>query len=167
MREEGWPGREGWYDIAQICLNGHIINAMTSTNPEHSMNFCDICGASTITNCQHCKHDIRGKYHVRGVLNSRYMTPKFCLNCGTPYSWTDIKIKAAQELVLGLDNLTQVEKENLNKSLNDIIRDTPETTVAATKAKKLFAKAGRGVAEGFKNILVDIVSEAAKKMIWP
>ena len=95
------------------------------------------------------------------------MTPKFCLNCGTPYSWTDIKIKAAQELVLGLDNLTQVEKENLNKSLNDIIRDTPETTVAATKAKKLFAKAGRGVAEGFKNILVDIVSEAAKKMIWP
>jgi len=39
--------------------------------------------------------------------------------------------------------------------------------VAAIRLKKLFAKAGKGVAEGFKNILVDIVSEAAKKMIWP
>lgn len=94
------------------------------------------------------------------------MTPKFCLNCGTPYPWTDIKIKAAQELVLGLDNLTQVEKENLNKSLNDIIRDTPDTPVSATRFKKLCIKAGKGVAEGFKIILADIVSEAVKKMIW-
>ncbi len=33
MREEGWPGREGWYDIAQICLNGHVINTMAKSNP--------------------------------------------------------------------------------------------------------------------------------------
>ena len=96
-----------------------------------------------------------------------YSLPSFCHNCGKSYPWTEAKIKAAQELAFELDNLTQEEKENLNKSLHDIIRDTPETTVAATRVKKLFAKAGKGVAEGFKNILVDIISEAAKKMIWP
>ena len=47
------------------------------------------------------------------------------------------------------------------------MRDTPGTTLAATKFKKLAAKAGGGVASAFKEILVSIVSESAKKILWP
>lgn len=160
--------RDSWYDIAQICLNGHIINRRVIDSPQHNQKYCAKCGTTTITNCQNCKTDIRGYYHREGVYGfQRYSLPGFCHNCGKSYPWTEAKIKAAQELTLGLDNLTQEEKENLNKSLNDIIRDTPETTVAATRVKKLFARIGKGVTEGFKNILVDIISEAAKKIIWP
>ncbi|MCC7239330.1 MAG: DUF2321 domain-containing protein [Planctomycetia bacterium] len=136
--------------------------------PGHNQKYCDKCGAPTITNCQGCGTAIKGSYHVQGVFGiDDSPSPSFCHNCGKSYPWTEAKIKAAQELTLELDNLTQEEKENLNKSINDIIRDTPETTVSATRVKKLFAKAGKGAAESFRNILVDIICEAAKKMIWP
>jgi hypothetical protein len=39
--------------------------------------------------------------------------------------------------------------------------------LAATRFKKLVGKAGAGAAGGFKDILVSVVVEAAKKIIWP
>jgi hypothetical protein len=54
----------GWYDTAQICINGHIINSMSKSHPEHNKKFCDKCGAQTITNCPNCNAPIRGYYHA-------------------------------------------------------------------------------------------------------
>jgi len=93
--------------------------------------------------------------------------PSFCPDCGKPYPWTEAKLKAAQELSDELDNLSSEERNLLKKSLDDIVRDTPQTTVAATRFKKLVAKAGKVAADGFRDILVDVLSEAAKKIIWP
>jgi len=96
-----------------------------------------------------------------------YTPPSFCPECGKPYPWTEAKLKAAQELSDELDNLSLEERSLLKKSLDDIVRDTPETTVAATRFKRLVAKAGQVAADGLKDILVDIASETAKKLIWP
>jgi len=93
--------------------------------------------------------------------------PIFCPECGKPYPWTEVKLKAAKELADELDNLNPKERETLKKSLDDIIRNTPQTPVAATRFKRLIAKAGPVVADSFRKILVDIASEAAKKIIWP
>lgn len=160
--------REGWYDIAQICINGHVINTSVKSSPQHNMKFCNICGSSTITNCQSCKTEIRGKHYEKGIwdLTMKYLLPKFCPNCGIPYPWTAVKIKAAQKLAFELDSLTHDERKFLSESLIDIIRDTPEATKAATRVKKLIDKAGKGIKEAFKNILIDIASEAVKKIIW-
>ena len=92
--------------------------------------------------------------------------PAFCPDCGKPYPWTEAKLKAARELADELDNLSLEERETLKKSLDDIIRDTPQTAVAATRFKRLVAKAGQVTANGFRDTLVDILSEAAKKIIW-
>jgi hypothetical protein len=40
------------------------------------------------------------------------------------------------------------------------------THVAASRFKRLVKKAGVGAAEGFRNILIDVMSEATKKAIW-
>ncbi|MFC1933668.1 DUF2321 domain-containing protein [Chloroflexota bacterium] len=93
--------------------------------------------------------------------------PSFCPDCGKPYPWTEAKIKAAQELADELDELTSEERELLKKSIDDIIRDTPQTTVAVNRFKRLVAKAGKPAADAFRDILVDIVSETIKKSIWP
>ena len=93
--------------------------------------------------------------------------PSFCPDCGEPYPWTEAKLKAAQELTDLNEDLSPEEREILKKSFDDIIRDTPKTPVAATRFKRLIAKAGPVVAEGFRKILVDIASETAKKIIWP
>ena len=162
---------DSWYDTAQICMNGHPINCMSVSSPEHNKKFCDRCGAKTITNCENCSTPIKGFYHNPWAIrpgNLSWFTPRsFCDNCGKPYPWTEAKLKAAQELSDELDNLSPEEREILKKSLDDIIRDTPQTTVAANRFKKLVAKAGKVAADGFRDILVDVLSEAAKKIIWP
>jgi hypothetical protein len=63
--------------------------------------------------------------------------------------------------------LNKDERETLKKSLDDIIRDTPQTPVAATRYKKMVLKAGKFAADGLRDILVDVASEATKKLIWP
>ena len=159
---------DGWYDTAQICTNGHIINSSSVKFPEFNTKFCSKCGEPTITICQNCNSSIRGYYHDSfiNVVDFGNKPPSFCPDCGKPYPWTERKLKAAQKLSDEVDNLNPEERELLKKSLDDIVRDTPETTVAATRFKKIVAKAGKVAAEGFKDILVDIVSETAKKIIW-
>jgi len=61
---------EGWYDTAQICMNGHIINSMSKLHPEHNRKFCDKCGEPTITNCQKCNSPIPGHYHKPPVYRT-------------------------------------------------------------------------------------------------
>jgi len=91
----------------------------------------------------------------------------FCPDCGKPYPWTEAKLKAAQELTDLLDGLSSEEREILKKSFSDIVRDTPQTKVAANQFKRLAAKAGPVVADSFRKIFVDVLSETAKKIIWP
>jgi len=153
-----------WYDTAQICTNGHVINEQLISSPHIKKKFCDKCGAPTITNCQYCRATIKGAYHF-GPNISSWMRPSFCTNCGKPYPWTEAKLKAAQELVDELDKLTPEERELLKKSLDDIMLDTPQTIVAATKFKKIAAKAGEATVKELRKLVVDIASETAKKII--
>ena len=158
----------GWHDVAQICLNGHVINDSTIQSPQFNQDFCDRCGQPTITQCRQCNKPIQGEYHSPGVYVVASMSaPAFCLHCGAAHPWTKAKLKAAHELALELDNLNEAEKEMLSRSFDDLVRDTPSTPVAATRFKKLAVKAGKEGAGALKDILVDIVSETAKKLIWP
>lgn len=158
---------DSWYDTAQICLNGHLITQFVVSQPQGTQKFCETCGAATITDCQKCHTAIRGYYHTGAIGFFGYSAPSFCLNCGASYPWTEAKIAAAKELSDELDDLSADEKETLKKSIDDIVRDTPSTTLAATRFKKLMAKAGKSTAETFREILVDVLSETAKKMLWP
>jgi len=162
---------DNWFDTAQICTNGHVINSQSVSKPDFNRQFCSKCGAPTITNCENCNNSIRGIYHSRGSMIAPppnvtwFPLPIFCPDCGKPYQWTEAKLKAAQELSDEVDNLSPEERSLLKKSLDDIIRETPETTVAATRFKRLVAKAGKVAADGFRDILVDVLSETAKKII--
>jgi len=177
---------DSWYDTAQICIKGHTVNLMSVSCPEHNRKFCDRCGAPTITKCQNCNVSINGFYHegtadefdIEGMIEEIVNPPpnithdyttvqSFCPHCGNPYPWTEARLKAAQELADEIDNLSPEECDLLKKSIDDIVRDTPQTTVAATRFKRLVAKAGKVAADGLKDILVDIASETAKKLIWP
>ena len=159
----------GYYDVAQICLNGHVVNDASKTRPQHNENFCERCGAKTITKCPNCNTDIRGEYISEGVVvlaSSEPVAQKFCYNCGSPFPWTNEAIKAAHELAAEMENLSDDEKKILNKSIDEIVNETPKTELEATKFKKIMIKVGKETAEMFKNILVSIASETAKKIIW-
>lgn len=155
------------YDIAQICINGHVITSALNKFPQFGKDFCDQCGVSTIKECQYCHSHIQGLYHGGGLSLSPFLPPSFCYNCGKPYPWIEAKLNAAKELSDEISGLSESEREILKKSLDDIVVDTPQTSVSALRFKKLAAKAGVEAANALRNILIDIASETAKKLIWP
>jgi hypothetical protein len=161
--------RSGKFDTAQICLNGHVVTTQYSKMPEQRQGFCDKCGQPTITACTTCYTAIKGNYHNPGVvkLGSAYTAPTFCHGCGEPFPWTWTALNAAKELVSELDDLSEKEKSIIKSSIDDMIRDTPRTTLAATRFKELTTKAGTEAVKGFKSILVNIMPEMAKNIVWP
>ncbi|MGC2424493.1 MAG: DUF2321 domain-containing protein [Nitrospirota bacterium] len=165
LRRVGQNVNAEGYDIAQICLDGHIINDATQSFPEINKKFCNKCGEETIDSCPSCKNPIQGRYHGGG--SEEYIPPSYCHNCGAAFPWIESKIKAAIELSIEDGNLNEEESKNLEESINNIVKDTPRTQVAASRFKKIMTKIGTSTAEGIKTIIVDIVSETAKKIIWP
>ena len=155
---------DSYYDTAQICQNGHVINSMASKYPESNQAYCDKCGASTIISCPKCQTPIRGDYH--DILISHYSAPAYCHQCGQAFPWTRGALEAAHELADTLEELSDQEREELKKSIEDLLRETPRTRVAETKFKKLMLKAGKEAYDGMKSILTDIVSETVKKTLF-
>lgn len=162
------------FDVAQICLNGHVINYYAKMFPQHNKNFCDKCGAATITNCPNCNAEIQGQCYDQGAvayvaisMGTYYKAPAFCPNCGKAYPWTKAKIQAAKELTQELEDISDNEKKILAQSIDEIIKDSPKTTLAATRFKKILSKTTKAIVNAFRELLVDIVSETAKKSLWP
>ena len=77
-----------YYDVMQVCLNGHQITARYNEYPQHRQDFCKKCGSRTISACPKCNEPIRGHYNVRGVASFlEDPVPDFCHKCGKPYPW--------------------------------------------------------------------------------
>ena len=158
----------GTYDTAQVCRNGHAINDRAGRSPQHNQPFCDKCGAPTLTACESCQTPIRGDYISDVVFGGgfAYVPPAYCLNCGQPYPWMGAALDAARDLADELDGLSAEERESLKGTLDDLVRDSARTPVASLRFKKLVAKTGKEGAGMLKDVLVGVVSEAARKAIW-
>lgn len=155
-----------WHDIAQICLNGHMINDSVKKYPEYNKNYCPDCGEKGISNCQKCNASIQGALHASGVMDfSKKEVPKFCMECGKPFPWTEERIKAAIELINEDDELSKEDMSKFEDNIADIVSDGPRTQLAATRLNKIIKNATSTVGSGVRDILVDIASETAKKLL--
>lgn len=158
-----------YYHTAQICINGHMINDSADRDVECNKNYCDQCGGKTISKCPSCNSNIHGDYEVPGVCCVGFETsvPAYCHNCGQPYPWTKQKLEAVQELLTLDDSLNEKDLQYFSDNMNSIVNDTPKTKVVATKLKMFLSKAAPVVGTSLRELLVDIASEAAKKIIFP
>lgn len=158
----------GTYDVAQVCPNGHVITAYASSYPQHRQEFCAKCGAQTIMSCQACGADIPGDYLAVGIIGGpEYQPPAYCIKCGAPFPWMTTRLSAAKALAVNLANLSETEQRELEAAIDDMAKDTPMAQVSAGRFKRLVLKSGASALDGFRTILVDVVSEAVKKVIWP
>ena len=153
------------YDVAQICQNGHVANSSSTNLPQFNQKFCERCGSATITNCLECNFPIRGSYW--GSMSLTYDIPSFCINCGQSYPWTKANLQAAHDLAQEIENISDEDRIVLQESIDMLVKDTPSTPIAITKFKKIMVKAGQTTAGMFREILVDVLSEAAKKALFP
>jgi hypothetical protein len=78
-----------------------------------------------------------------------------------------VRIQVEREAAGELVNLTREEQEQLRGTIDDIVLDTPRTTLAAMRFKRLVGKAGKEAVRSFESILGSVVSKATRKMIFP
>jgi hypothetical protein len=95
-----------------------------------------------------------------------YTPPLFCHNCGTPFPWTQRKIDAAVELTEVTTNLSGDEVKQFRSDLEELTKNTPKMQVSAYRFKETMKKVGSATASGVRDIVVDVLSETAKKVIW-
>lgn len=157
----------GTYHTAQICLMGHAINSSADRYTELNEKFCSKCGAETISACPHCNAPIRGYYEVPGYvdLSGSYRKPRFCHECGKAFPWTDSALKAAKDYASEIEDISPEDRELLVQSIGEVVRETPQTEVASMRIKRILRGAGSVVADGLKRILVDVVSDTARKTL--
>ncbi|MDM5277158.1 DUF2321 domain-containing protein [Paenibacillus silvae] len=160
--------KQSWYDQAQICKNGHLINSTMKKYPEYSKKFCPKCGKETICTCENCGNAIQGELHVEGIIGFGDSTvPSYCKDCGTEFPWTKAKLEAAIELLKEDEELSEEDIKNFENNIHDAMSEGPRTTLAATRIGKVFKKTSTFIGEGVRDIIVDVLSETAKKTIWP
>jgi len=141
------------YDVAQICINGHVISSMAA-NIGNRQEFCNVCGAETIMACQKCKYPIKGYYHSPGViLLLDFNPPRFCEKCGEPFPWIKSKIEASKELIDLVEHFSDDERNDLKNSIEDIIRDSPKISVARIKLKKYLSKIDHSIANSINDLI--------------
>lgn len=156
----------GYYDVALICLNGHVANEFSRAYSEHNKKFCDECGSPTIDTCPACSNSIKGEYHGDDLILSNYHPPAHCENCGGAFPWTIARIAAAKELARELTDLTSEEQEKLAAAVDDLVVQSPRTALAENRFKNLMRKAGTEATQAMRGIIVDVLSEAVKKSVF-
>lgn len=154
----------------EICLNGHQINQKSDYDEDPDPPFyCEDCGQKIIRTCQKCNEPIDGFVQYTGdfIGHDKAYVPNYCKHCGGSYPWTESIIEGTKELISLDSSISQEDKEAIEISVPDLLVDTPKTKVAATKFKMLTSGATSIVKDGLRELLVDVVSETAKKIMFP
>lgn len=155
------------YYSATICKNGHVI----SNKIAYSQAFCDVCGSDSTSACSSCGEEIRGLRSTSGAyrranpLVNIYKKPSYCHSCGNPFSWTEKLLSNAVELLSLDEELDENTKEVIKSAFPDLIVETPNTPLAVARYQKFIPKASLFVRDGLYSLLVDVVSETAKKAL--
>ncbi|MFI3190260.1 hypothetical protein BCS42_01420 [Crenothrix sp. D3] len=140
-----------YYDIQQVCLNGHQITDRFNSNPESRQPFCQGCGEKTIYECPNCNHSIEGGNQSDDIYRLfPTPVPDYCKNCGNSYPWAEktkdepiesISFKA----LLWYKKLSTIEKIGLIGSVASLIglffvfyplsRENPQTKLSSDEVK--------------------------------
>ncbi|HQU45786.1 MAG TPA: DUF2321 domain-containing protein [Pirellulales bacterium] len=157
----------GRYELGMACLNGHAVNSAADTNPVQNAKCCAKCGEETITACEQCGANIRGNYDVPGVISIGFgwTPPAYCHDCGGPYPWTLRSKDAISAAIDAIDDLYPDEREQLRKSIPDILTETPMSQVAALRFKKAIARIGAVGGKVMTDVLAKVAAEVVKESL--
>ena len=152
---------------AQICENGHII---TSDIEKFSYSFCPQCGSKAFDRCPSCGKPIHGSYYEYDILfvpEPLNQKPFYCYHCGKPYPWTQKILDSAIELLSLDEDLDSDTKSIIKNAIPNLLVETPETPIATAKYRSAIGKAGQILKDSLYQLLVDCITESAKKVIYP
>lgn len=152
------------YYNATICLNGHVVDKHIA----NAQKFCTICGKETYSACSNCQSPIHGVIKLNGAIGTpRYNKPFYCHDCGLPYPWTQKILNNAVELVALDDELDNTSKELIKNAIPELLIESSTTPVAIANYQKGMSPAGQILKDSMRQLLIGVVSETAKKFLFP
>jgi hypothetical protein len=152
------------YKTAGVCRQGHVATDHLELSPELAGKFCKDCGGTILTACPSCRSRIRGHYFISGLLSTRdYHPPNYCEDCGKPFPWMEERLRVASALTDELENVNESDRVRIKESLGEIAKDSPATSLAVIRLKKLLGTATDAIGRALWNAAIDIATEAAKK----
>lgn len=95
------------------------------------------------------------------------MKPFYCYHCGKPYPWTQKILDSAIELLSLDEDLDSDTKSIIKNAIPNLLVETPETPIATAKYRSAIGKAGQILKGSLYQLLVDCITESAKKVIYP
>jgi len=162
------------WDVALACRNGHLINDRSRGDPSHNAPWCAICGSETISACPGCREPIAGFYYDKrepfetsAVPSGRSLAqvPQYCHACGRPFPWTERVMSAARSLIRELAGLDPYERDQLRRSIDDIIRETPRTPMAVLRIQAALGRIGGDSATALRSLLISVANESVKRQL--
>ena len=167
-------GRSEVWDVALACRNGHLINDRSRGDPDRNVPWCSTCGSETISACPGCREPIPGFYYDKRESfvaseppsgRALSQVPQYCHACGRPFPWTERAMSAARSLIRELAGLDPYERDQLRRSIDDIIRETPRTPVAVLRIQAALTRIGGDTARALRDLLISVASEAVKRQL--
>jgi hypothetical protein len=81
------------------------------------------------------------------------------------HPWTKRRIEALRELAAESE-MDDTDIELVEGNIEDVVTETPRTQLAAWRISRVLGRVGLAVAGMFRDVLVDVASETAKKVLF-
>lgn len=149
------------YNIASICKNGHCASSLGDVTDETK--FCKQCGQPVICACPDCGTNIRGTLDDAYAMLRPYEVPAYCHNCGSAYPWTKSALAAAEAIIAEDTAISSTLRDQVIEVLPDIVSETPKSSLAAVRLKKVLSSAGKITSDFLRQFIVDFACEYIKR----
>jgi len=165
--------REAW-DVALVCLGGHLLNDRVRGDPSRNQDQCPTCGSEAISACPGCREPVPGFHYAQGYDRASpsfpggralAAPPRYCPACGRPFPWTERAMSAARQVIREMAALDLHERDQLRRSIDHIIRQTPQTPQAVRRINDALSRIGGESAEGLRELFLSIASAEIKEQL--
>ena len=137
----GYGEDRDWYDVQEVCLNGHLITSFAKSQPESRRAHCSSCGEKTISACTSCSAPLRGHRHLSGVISLGFDdVDRFCDSCGALMPWTERGLTSVLEIAAMSAAINETEQETLRDTLRALMVPSAQTELAALKLRRAISR---------------------------
>ncbi len=175
-------GAERTWDVALVCLNGHLVNDRARSAPERNAQECRVCLAETIRECPGCREPLLGAATAAvtpplagaaggveapaSLPQPRTRVPRFCHACGRPLPWTERTLSAARAVIRELSGLEPHVRHQLRRSLDHIIQETPQTPEALRCINRALAALPGDTAATLRALILGVAADAIRPRLF-
>jgi hypothetical protein len=119
-----------------------------------------------MSSCPGCRVAIRGFYNQEASGTPLGKVPQYCEACGRPFPWTERAMSAARGLIRELATLEPSERDLLRRSIDHIVRETPQTPMAIIRIRTALSRLDSQTAAALRELLLSVANEAVKQRFF-